>query len=248
MSSKIKTFFGNTHVYIINLKDSTTRRQKIIDQFDGYENLHIMDAVDGRDPKTFKMNYDINYTSPSAYTSPVIAVICSHAKAIKLAYDMGYDHICVFEDDVHLELINQYPYTLTDIMALGNDWELIQLYYCDNLQLNYNHYKTNGLNLIRRNMDYTGSCYVINRKGMESILNNVIITNGIDKFRITQPIVGPEDLIFNYVISYIINFPCIYYCSDDMTFTNYIEHNKNDKTDCQLDQKKCAKLLKSFYN
>ena len=247
LHSSVRKFFGSTPVYIINLKDSTDRCKKVLEQFGDYQYMDIIEAVDGRDPLVFKKKYNVQYTTRIPYVSAVIAVLCSHAKAIKTAYDHGHENACIFEDDVNLELIQRYPYTLNDITSLNNDWDMIQLYYTDSLQTNYAHYTTNGLKLLPRVRYDSGSCYIINRKGMEKMLSTVIATDGSSNFDIMKEVIDPETVIFGHVNTYLVNLPCVYYCSDTMTFPYYAENDHTVKETCQVIQRNSANLLKSFY-
>ncbi len=232
--NSLNLFFGNIPIYIINLIDSTDRRTHILNEFKDYSSsIHFIQAVDGRNPEIFNKNYDIKYNSNHNFTTALISVICSHSKAIYQAYHSGLDKVCVFEDDLHLDLIYTCNFTLDDICKLNNDWETIQLFYTQSIDDNYNDYLKNGLRLIRRNNNYSGSCYIINRNGMEKFLNNVVITNGTNFFNIIPHVIDPEHILFNYTNSYIINRIIFFYYFNTMTFNNYMVTNDNDKIKCQ---------------
>ena len=229
------SFFGNIPIYIINLKDSIDRKIHILSEFkDHSSNIHFIEAVDGRNEEYFYNTYKIKYKSNSNYTNETIAVICSHSKAIYQAYHHGLNKVCIFEDDVHLNLINTCNFTLDDICNLNDCWETIQLFYTQNVDDNHNDYLNNGLRLIKRNMNYSGSCYIINRNGMEKYLNNVVITNGTTEFNIIPTIVDPEYIIFGYMNSYIINRILFFYWFNTMTFDSYYKTgDTNSKILCQ---------------
>jgi len=53
----IQTFLNNIPVYIINLPDSIDRKNSVMKEFNGYNNVNFVDAVDGRDPNIFSKKH-----------------------------------------------------------------------------------------------------------------------------------------------------------------------------------------------
>lgn len=255
--NSVEKFFDDIPVYVINLPDCHKRRESVISQFAGYDNLHFIEAVDGRNPDTFSVNYNVTYTAYKNFTLPVIAVICSHAKAIRTAYDNGNEMACIFEDDIKLDLLDKCDFTIRDIIKTNNKWDAIQLYYSNNLINNYNHFKKNGLDVIKRDDSYFGTCYLINRNGMRKILKDLIVTDGVRKFNIINKINNPEDIILSSINTYIINKPCLYYAgSDSITFTSYFQDKNVSQTSNKISpdrsralkaQNNAAEIIKSFY-
>ena len=224
----IEQFMDNIPIYVINLKDSIDRKNHILEEFKNYNNIEFIEAVDGRNEQNFNNNYKIIYKSKHVdFTTAAIAVLCSHAKAIHSAYHEGLEKVCIFEDDVHIDLIKTTNFTMKNICNLNNDWEIIQLFYTNRIDEHYSNYLNFGLKLIRQNCDYFGSCYVINRKGMEKFLTNVIFTNGSDTFNIIPEIINLENTIFGFVKSYVVNRIVFYYWFDTVTYENYIYNDIN---------------------
>lgn len=244
----LTNLFNNIPIFWINLNDTIDRKDKMIERLKDYNHHYRVEAVDGRNPQHFKTNYNVNYTSKINFNTALIAVICSHIKAIKQGYDLQYETICVLEDDANFELIQYYPHTLIDIINKTNDnWEIIQLYCVEEIDQQLNNYKENGLNTFKRTKYKSGTCYLINRNGMKKILDNVVNTNGIDYFDIKIPIINPEELIFSNLNAYILNLPFLYYYDEKMTFDTYT-NNKNDiKKQCQIIQYNAKNILISFY-
>jgi len=248
------TFFKNTHIFVINLKDNIDRFNHIKNEFNGYNNLHIIDAVDGRDRIKFLRDYEIQYAPTNNWSDPLIALICSHAKSIYTAYSLGLDYACIFEDDVHLELINKCSFSFQDILNKEPEWEIIQLYYITDL-IEYNsNFLNNGINILPRIKNYSGSCYVINRKGMEKFLNNIvrIENNELTKYTIIPEFIDIEDLIFGNLNAFIINRPFVYYYFETMSFNSYIKSELMNNTPSgkelsQSVQKDAKNLLISLY-
>lgn len=246
----LQTFFGNTPIFIINLPDCVTRREHAIASFEGYNHYEIIEAVDGRNKEEFKKIYNVKYPSTN-FNTATIAVICSHAKAIKMAYDRGHEFACVFEDDVHTELIKKCNFTFNDVIQNKKyDWELIQLYGLLNL-VNYNeHFKQNGIDIIPRNGNNPGTCYVINRKGMKRFLETIVnVSDDLKSYTIIpSEIIDPEHLIFNNLQSYMINRPFVYYCFETMAFIEYSDNGEDFKKAMQPMQFISRDTLLSLYD
>lgn len=248
----IHDFMCNIPILIINLPDSIDRKNNILKEFKDYKNIQFIDAVDGRQ-KDFNNKYNIKYTSNYDLSNPLIAVVCSHAKAIKYAFDNNYDRVCVFEDDVHTDLIKSCNFNLNDICNLNNDWDAIQLFYTSgNLNLldeTYIDFKNNNLALIRRNDNHSGTCYIINRKGIENLLTHIITVNdNYTDFNIKYPIIDPEHIILGHINTYIVNRQVFFYYFETMSYDTYTNNNPNDKINVQDIHKKTAEKLLTYYS
>ena len=249
-TNNIEKVFGNIPIFWINLYDSVNRFNNMNEQLKNYPFNHKIGAIDGRNEDTFKRQYDVKCINPKNFCTAVIAVICSHIKAIKKGFDLGYDNICVFEDDTNFELIPYYPHTLKDIISITpTDWDIIQLFH-SNIANDLNEYTLKGLSVYKRNIDSSGTCYLINRNGMKKILQN-IETDGDTKYNITCPIVNPEHAIFSQLNAYVLNLPFLYYQSNEMTFDEY-NKGSNAKLLCQkihMETKiQLTTFIKKLYN
>ena len=71
-------------------------------QLKNYPNLRI-ESIDGRSQDMFNKYRIINYKT--IYSNANVAVICSHLKSIKKAFDDKLDKVFVFEDDADFKLI-----------------------------------------------------------------------------------------------------------------------------------------------
>jgi GR25 family glycosyltransferase involved in LPS biosynthesis len=250
--NNLNIFFDNIPIYIINLNDSIERKCSIYKEFQGYYNIHFIEAIDGRDSSIFNKKYNVKYLSDIDYHTATISVICSHAKAIKTAYDAGHEKVCIFEDDIHTDLINTCKFTLNKLCNLNDDWECIQLYHItgnnDDLIKEYNDHMANGLVIYKRDKSYSGSCYIINRKGMKNILENVInVSSDMLSFNFLKIVIEPEDTLFSYINTYICNRQLFYYYFNKMTYNNFFNNNKT-KDECEKIQKSTSKLLKVLYS
>jgi GR25 family glycosyltransferase involved in LPS biosynthesis len=243
----MKKFFENTPVYIINLKDSVVRRNKIIDQLGDYEKLTIVDAVDGRNPTSFRERYRVKYTQAQNFTTALIAATCSYIKAIKMAYDNNDEYACILEDDTSFDLLDRAEYTIEDLKKMNQDWEAIQLYYSVGTEKYTSDYLKNGLRLIRRQGDEAGVSFLINRKGMEKLLTNTFVTNGTDEFTIFKMVISPENLLLDSITTYVINLPSIYNYEDGGTFEEYVLGERGNRISCLNIHINSANYLINFY-
>ena len=243
----LNNLFNNTPIYWINLYDSLDRYNKMTQQLKDYPYTLRIEAIDGRDPIKFNSYYNLSYP-PTEYSSAIIAVICSHIKAVKIAYDNGLEKTCIIEDDANFELVPHYSHTISEIISkTPTDWDIIQLYFTNNLDNVIHSYLTKGLQLFKRYDNFSATCYLINRRGMEKLLNYVS-TDGEKKFHFKTDIIDPETFIFSKLNCYVLNLPFMYYYSDNMTFENYTIHPNNDKKGCQLLHLQGKNILTDFYD
>ncbi len=248
----INSFFKNMPIFIINLFDNIERRNHIEKEFGDYANYEFIEAVDGRNAINFQNKYNVNYKTNTNFSTALIAVICSHAKAIKTAYARDYENIIVFEDDVHLDLIPKCDFTINDVINTNDDWEIIQLYYVNKSMENYFREIANQkkLCIYKRNLgNFSGTCYMINRKGMKKFLESVVQVNeACTEFNILNSIIDPEETMFGFLDSYYISKPFIYYYFDSMSFESYTDSINDHKKYCQIVQKEAMNFIKSLFN
>lgn len=238
-------FFCDIPIYWINLNNSVERRNSAMIQLKNYPNNLRIEAIDGRDNTFFFNNYIVKYPPTKMnFTNSLIAVICSHIKAIKTAYDNNLNHVCIFEDDFDLKLLEHYPHTLKNIIDKAPEsCDIIQLYYYEifkNAQgniiteANIQNYMNHGLLLLKPNPCYSGTCYLINRKGMKEVLEKIVDTDGIKKFIFKVPITSPERILFHNLNYYVVNIPPILHCGHNSTLNSYFNGKK--KNDLSYDQ------------
>jgi hypothetical protein len=142
------------------------------------------DIVDGVE---FKNDYD-------SLTTSEIGCILSHIKAINTAYNNGDEIALICEDDIYIE-----PYKLSKplnyiVENAPKDWELLQLYsggYIPEIKT----LKINEVKYLKFKQDnWSFACYLINRKGMEKILNIVGYPYYIHYIKDKFPQLGVADL------------------------------------------------------
>ncbi len=95
----------------------------------------------------------------------------SHLSIIKDAYDKGYQHILIFEDDIMTN--ERYSTELLqhafDFMSTNKDWELFYFGHCPDIMF----YKTSNVNKhIMHTYSVLAHAYGVSRRHMEKILNS----------------------------------------------------------------------------
>ena len=245
----------NVPVYYINLDRSPQRKKFMEDQFDRYNitNYKRIAGVDGKQLKnTFKDNingttFTNNY---SELTKNEVGCLLSHLKAIKTAYDNNLDQVLILEDDCSLDLMFFWEDKLTSLLNKLNkpDWEIFQLYTGN--CINFNSKKCT---LQTGEKDCWGCvAYLINRKGMEKIIN-FIKTNNQNEIILGKyfnnnifPSRGQSD-IFLYQIAktYYLNTPL--FCTNNSNLqSTIVSYNNGDQFALEISNKIIKHYLKEF--
>ena len=167
---KIQNMIEDIPILYINLNRVTDRRDKIETIMnDNKLNYERINAIDGTLFKKNELKQKYNFRK---LTTNEVACTLSHIKAIQYAYDNSLDNVLIMEDDCSFEYLEFKDKTLRQLMSINNDWDIIQLGIICNEEL-YNKFT----NILDENL--TKSCYyslstvsyLINRRGMEKILN-----------------------------------------------------------------------------
>jgi GR25 family glycosyltransferase involved in LPS biosynthesis len=142
-------------IYYINLDRSTERRAFMEAQFEKYHvDYQRVSAVDGQ-------TLDITKYKHNHLTKYEIACSLSHYNAIKMAYDEGNENAIIMEDDCHFGVVKLWKEPIEETLKdVPSDWEVIQLFTTLTNHRKYSPVKVSTSTV----------CYMINRKGMEKIL------------------------------------------------------------------------------
>lgn len=176
-------------IYYINLDRSIDRREKIEDQFNKYgvENVTRISAVDGKQLSSMKEGTVPelgSYSNSFRMTPRELGCTLSHLKAIKQAYESGLENVLIFEDDVSLDLMPLWEVKkLSELVEKLPEWEIIKFgnTLCQNKILKNIEYYVWGKHC------WGAWTYLINRKGMRSILDiffhndHITLTNKTSK-------------------------------------------------------------------
>jgi len=142
------------------------------------------------------------------YNANEVACTLSHLKAINLAYQSGDETALILEDDVIVsEKFAQY---WDDYSASApKDWEVLQFY------VNNEYIQTHLSNIadgwVRWFPDHWGTtAYIINRQGMEAILNKAVDNELMEKGDIRflkSGMILADELIYYHAVTYTATYP-----------------------------------------
>jgi len=181
-------------VYYINLEKSTERNEFIQTQMKKYGiqgnrigGIYGKDLVFEKD--TIQLTDDKNIEFINTFTSASpgeLGCTLSHIKAIYTAFRNNDEHALIIEDDASFVLYPHWPVDLYKIMSEApKDWNIISL---------YSDRKTKNKYTICSASSGCGCpgtvAYIINRKGMENVISDILTHNLIDlrtdKFPLTD--------------------------------------------------------------
>lgn len=162
---------GNIPILYINLNRAIDRKNKIEKVFKE-NNLNYMriEAIDGNCLNHTELKKQYKYRK---MTTNEIACTLSHIKAIQHAWNNNYNEVIIMEDDCSFEYIQYKSTSIKNLTNINIDWEIIQLgIICD--ENIYNSFiEMFSKNKLIKSCYYSlgAVAYLINRKGMEKILN-----------------------------------------------------------------------------
>jgi FkbM family methyltransferase len=262
-----KKYLNNKHsipypIYYINM-DKNQDRKKFMEKefssltsnsgpitrikgFDGFKINNLQhDTVDGIE---FINNYD-------DMNKGEIGCTISHLLAIKKAYEEGKDIAIIMEDDLLFDFLSLHQPIKTIVDKAPVNWEIIQLF-------TYNHTSNENkkeYNFIKRpkNSYYTSTAsYIINRNGMEKIINNTynnnIIVIGSDTIKnSTRPKQGRADhFIYDLLDNCYVLEPSFFITNDIMLKSSIHEdHNQFHikSTLFKLEKNKTLNILETLF-
>lgn len=160
-------------VFYINMDKNTARRQYIEKQL--YEHRLYGTRIPGVNGKKLNLyksdaNSEIQYINNCHDISlSELGCTLAHLKAIKYTYDNGYQIAMIIEDDCCFDLLYLRDDTFNDVIQNApNDWEVMQMYGFKCSHLKDTLYKPH----VRGTYCWSNACYIINRKGMESVMKS----------------------------------------------------------------------------
>ena len=196
----------NIPILYINLDKSLERNNYIEDQIGFYklENIARISGIDGKQNLNINIkegNLDgIEYKNYCGNKFTELGCLLSHIKAIKYAYDNNYNETLIVEDDCYFGLMPCWDKdTLKDILSgLPSDWEIVALYHNKRIESGKKYTLIKDKNGYR----FGTVAYVINRRGMEKILNDS--GHDIIDFKNNKLAVS-DDYIYDLANTYIYN-------------------------------------------
>ena len=196
----------NIPILYINLDSSLERNRYIQAQIDFYnlQNITRISGIDGCNKLNNNIkegNIDgIEYKNYCGNKFTELGCLLSHIKAIKHAYDNNYTEALIVEDDCYFGLMPAWDKdSLKHILSeLPSDWEIVALYHNKSIELD----KKYTILQHKSHYNFGTVAYVINRRGMEKILN--YCGNDVIDFKNTNLRVA-DDYIYKLLNTYIYN-------------------------------------------
>lgn len=129
-----------------------------------------IEAINGKKLETY--DYNLSLLTLKSNTPGEIACTLSHLKAIKTSYDNNDSMCIIMEDDVCFELCKYWTKPLKQVVKVApKDWEILQLNTSNANEL-WKFYETKAKPYLKWNELYYGTvCYLINRNGMNKIID-----------------------------------------------------------------------------
>lgn len=161
MTTEKKLIF-HTAVYI-NLNRSLERKREMETIFRSrFRNWHRIEAVDGRD-------LDPEQRAPRMTLSELGCTL-SHLKAIRFAFESGYEELLIMEDDMRIEFEDQWEKSVSEALSQApEDADCIQ-FHCVNAEALEDMLKSE-IQFQPWTIDHWSTgCYFIKRSGMEKVL------------------------------------------------------------------------------
>jgi len=194
-------------IYWINLERSKDRKLRMNKQFKKFNiiNHERIEAVNGKKIKEYKFKMPEKIEKNLDKYKNVLGCTLSHLKCIKKAYENN-DQICmVMEDDICLETIPKWKYTLKDLISKApKNWDILHL-SMSNYKVAQSLFNMEQ-DFIKRNIDHYGTvAYLINRKGIEKIYKKYELDNepNLKLNYDSINIITAENILYNHVNTYI---------------------------------------------
>ena len=160
-------------LFYINMDKNIYRKNYMENQLNNIDvKFHRIKGVNGHNIKNQKIDYIDGIKFKNFFndlSNGEIGCTLSHLKAIKTAYDYNLDIAIICEDDVFFGTCTLSPDIQYIISNAPKDWEIIQL-----ITIPYKEDINNNTYIKRqytKNKYYSSTCYCINKRGMEKILN-----------------------------------------------------------------------------
>ena len=203
----INTNLCNIPIYFINMNRSKDRLESVKKQINFYKinNIFRVEGIDGthinnkrKDTYTFSDESILNFSiiGFNNYSKGELGATLSHLNTIKVCYERGDEYSLIIEDDIYFGLIPMWDKSLTELMNdAPKDWGLLQIYAGNIFIKDINEYKVWD--------NYHGAvAYLVNRKGMKEIVNNIYINNNtmlINKKLTITNYIQADYIIYNIV-------------------------------------------------
>jgi GR25 family glycosyltransferase involved in LPS biosynthesis len=213
---------GIHHIVWINLERSTERKYAIQEKL---KNIPIsntrIEAIDGKNAalmKKYKQNIQ------SRLSDYELACLLSHIKAISFLHSKKGDYFLVLEDDVSFENFQYFNFGLETIIKNAPPFDILMVFKTFGSQIDKVYSPWKKISSIDSRYPVTGAvAYVISRKGIETIMDNIKYDVEIDNFIYLNRNLQEAD-IFLYTISNTIIYKYNFFSVETKDSTIHSEH------------------------
>jgi GR25 family glycosyltransferase involved in LPS biosynthesis len=161
----VSEIFAEIPIYWINLDSCNERRELMENQFKKHNLKNIrVSAINGNELKLENYNHN-------NLRSNELACVLSHIKAIKQAYDDNCKFAVIMEDDANFEYLETYNlYIPLNMLVNKYNYNIVQL----SLTLTDTEFENikKEIYTVSNGNAYSAAAYIINRNGMEQIINS----------------------------------------------------------------------------
>jgi len=213
---------GIQHVVWINLNRSTERKLAMQDKLQKIlvENTRI-EAIDGKNAALMKKYKQNIHSKLSDYE---LACLLSHIKAISFLRGKKGDYFLVLEDDVSFANFQYFNFGLDKIIKNSPPFDILMVFktFGSSIEKLYSPWKK--ISSIDPRYPVTGAvAYVISRKGIETIMDNIKYDVDIDNFIYLNRSLQEAD-IFLYTISNTIIYKYNFFSVETKDSTIHSDH------------------------
>lgn len=174
-----------------------------------------------------------------------IGCTLSHLYYIKKAYQQNYENIIMLEDDISFKYIKKWNHKFNYIIDNApNDWTILKL-HCSNFNIIKEYFNKEEYIKIPKDsvLFWSTGFYIINRKGMESIINKYYNTKN-DTFYIFEKYPVADFILYK--------IQGVYYYTIPLVKNNNIDYNlKSDiinRNALTKYEKEGINIIDSYYN
>lgn len=211
-------FYINMDKHIERRKYMESQLEKISKKFNRIKGFNGYLILDTKEDEIEGVKFRNYYPDMS---KAEIGCTISHILAIKKAYDSNENKVIICEDDVMFDTCSLVPNLSVIEDDAPNDWEILQLCVSGTMNGDLRTiYKKLGdfpnIKYYRRehpnNIFWCTACYLINRRGMEKIINTVFKDNTISIIPIRNefPKHGSADTYLLDIVTTYALVPCLF--------------------------------------
>lgn len=213
---------GVHHIVWINLNRSTERKYAMQKKLNNIPICNTrIEAIDGKNAALMKKYKQNIHSRLSDYE---LACLLSHIKAISFLSTKKGDYFLVLEDDVSFENFEYFNFGLETIIRKAPPFDILMVFKTFGSSIDKLYSRWKEISSIDSRYPVTGAvAYVISRKGIETIMDNIKYDVEIDNFIYLNRDLQEAD-IFLYTISNTIIYKYNFFSVETKDSTIHSEH------------------------